>query len=175
MSAPTPNTLFVTDGTLGVDLANVTSDCKYAVGESHIGSNGSEWVYCKSTGAVTSGAMCGIAADGSLVPATGGLIGTASATISNRYGFAQTAWTSSQYGFVAVRGSKILIRVLGAPAPQVPLYTSDTVGALAITTASGSQFQVYGVMVEASVSASGSTASVATANVSFPIARRPIA
>ena len=168
----TSNTTFVSDGRT-IDIFNITSDCKYGVGESHIGSNGSEWVYCKSTAAVNSGSLCSIASDGTLTPVTGALLTTSSTGIGPRLGFAQTAWTSSQYGFVAVRGAKVLVRIAGAAGAYAVLYTTDTAGCVGVTTASASQVEVFGLSFEASVSASGSTASVATANVSFPILRYP--
>ena len=168
----TSNTTFVSDGRT-IDISNITSDCKYGVGESHIGSNGSEWVYCKSTAAVSSGSFCNIGSDGTLTPITGALLTTASTGIGPRFGWVQTAWTSSQYGFVAVRGAKLLVRIAGSAGANAVLYTTDTAGCLGTSTASASQIECFGVSFEASVSASGSTASVATANVSFPILRYP--
>ena len=173
MTAPTANTKFVSDGRIGIDITNLTSACNYGVGETHFGARGSEFVYANSTGALNQGAICGINADGTLTALTGALLGTASNTVSIRFGFVQTAFASSQFGFVATRGGKVLIRILGAGGMGVPLYTTDTAGALSATSASASQFQIFGVSLESSVSASGSTASVATANVSFPIARFP--
>lgn len=174
MSAPTTNTNFVTNGAIGIDIFNLSSNCNYMPGQSHIGSNGTEWVYCQSAGALNQGAMVGISGAGVLTAVTGAAIGTATNTLSVRYGYVQTAFLSSQWGFVAVRGSKILVRIAGAVStPGAPLYTTDTAGALGATTATASQFQIFGVNLESSVSASGATASVATANVSFPIARFP--
>lgn len=173
MTTVTSNTTFVTDGRTGIDIANVGSACNYGVGESHFGTGGSEYVYAMSTGAINKGALVGVNSDGTMTPVTGALMGATSATLSLRYGFAQTAFLSSQWGFVAVRGAKVLVRVQGSPAPQNVLYTTDTAGELSVTTATASQFQIFGVQMESSVSASGSTASVATAGVSFPIARRP--
>lgn len=169
----TSNTNFVTDGRTGIDIMNVTSACNYGAGESHFGAGGSEYVYAQSAAALNQGAMVAVSGGSILTGVTGALMGTASATLPVRYGFVQTAFAASSWGFVMVRGAKVLVRVQGSPAPQNVLYTTDTSGELSVTTATASQFQIFGVQMESSVSASGSTASVATANVSFPIARRP--
>ena len=169
----TSNVNFVTDGRTSIDISNLSSNCNYGAGESHFGAGGSEYIYAQSAGALTQGAMVGVSGSSILTAVTGAAMGTASATLPIRYGFVQTAFASSQWGFVMVRGAKVLVRVQGSPAPQNVLYTTDTAGELSTTTATASQFQIFGVQMESSVSASGSTASVATANVSFPIARRP--
>lgn len=166
--------LYVTDGH-AVDLNTVGSNCNYTPGETHIGSNGSEWIYVQSTGAITQGAMVGINRAYGATPVTGGLIGTASSSLSFRVGFAQTAFASSQWGFVALNGNQVLIRIAGAAQLHDNLYTSDTAGTLAggAATASTSQFQMFGVYLAASVSASGSTATAVTANLSWPLMRKP--
>lgn len=173
MTAPTANTKFVSDGAIGIDISNLTSNALYDVGETHQGRLGSEFVYANSTGALSQGVLCCINAAGTLTAVTGSTLGTSSNTLSVRLAFVQTAFASSQFGFVQVRGAKVLIRIAGAAGMGAPLYTTDTAGVLSGTSASASQFQVFGVSLESSVSASGSTASVATANVSFPIFRFP--
>jgi hypothetical protein len=173
MTAPTANTKFVSDGRIGIDISNITSACNYGVGETHQGARGSEYVYANSTGALSQGAIVSINADGTMTALSGTGLISSSNTVSIRFAFLQTAFLSSQFGFVQVRGGKVLIRILGAAGMGAQLYTTDTAGALSASSASASQFQIFGVSLEASVSASGSTASVATANVSFPIARFP--
>lgn len=172
MSAPTPNTNYVTGGAIGIDITNTGSACNYTPGQSHIGSNGTEWVYAMAPSALNQGALVALSGGSLATAVTGaGLLG--SSTLSVRYAFAQTAFAASTWGFMAVRGSKVLIRMGSAAGVDAPLYTTDTAGVLSATTATASQFQIFGVSLEASVSASGATATVATANISFPIARRP--
>ncbi len=138
------------------------------------GSNASEWIYVLANAALTQGAMVGIAASGRATAITGALVSTASATPSLKFGFTQTAFQASQWGFVAARGQGVLIRLLGGVGPgQAPLFTTDTAGALSTASASASQFQIFGVYTETSVSATAATAAAATANVSFPIIRKP--
>ncbi len=166
---------YPTDGKIGVDLENVSSACNYTPGMTVEGSNSSEWVYVLATEALTAGAMVGIAASGRAQMISGARITTASATPSYKFGFAQTAFTQSQWGFVAARGQGVLIRLLGGVGPQTGtvLFTTDTNGCLSTASVSASQFQIFGVFTESSVSATAATAAAATANVSFPIIRRP--
>ncbi len=172
MTAPTRNTQFATDGSIGIDLATVGSNAAYFSNESHFGANGTEFVYVLAGAAVTKGGMVAIDAAGVATGVTGAAYLTSS-TLSYRFGFAQTAFAASQWGFVAVRGSKVLVRVQGTVQQGAPLYTTDTGGELAVTTASASQFGVLGVLIETTASASGTSATVSTANLSWPLLRRP--
>lgn len=173
MTAPTSNSKFVSDGRIGIDISNVGSNCLYAPNETHLGVPGTEFVYVLASAAFNQGAMVAIDANGVATGVTGGRLGTASSTLSVRYGFVQTAFLSSQWGFVAVRGSKVLVRVQGTVSQNAPLYTTDTSGELGASTATASQFQIFGVQIESTASASGTSATVSTANISFPLARKP--
>ncbi len=68
---------------------------------------------------------------------------------------------------------KVLVRVQGTVSQNAPLYTTDTSGELGSSTATASQFQIFGVVLESTASASGTSATVSTANISFPLARKP--
>lgn len=172
MTAPTSNTKFVSDGRIGIDISTVSSNSGYAPNETHFGVPGSEFVYVLAAAAINQGGMVAIDGAGRATNVTGGAFITSS-TLSYRFGFAQTAFAASQWGFVAVRGSKVLVRVQGTVQQGAPLYTTDTNGELSVTTASASQFGVLGVLIETTASASGTSATVSTANLSFPILRRP--
>lgn len=165
---------YVTDGALGVDLDTVGSACNYTPLETHEGNKASEWIYVQSTAAINQGALVGINGAGGATAITGGAIGTASSAPSLKFGFAQTAFAASQWGFVAARGNGILIRLLGGVGPSAaPLFTTDTAGALSTASASASQFQVFGVYTQGSVSAVAATAAAASANVAWPLVRKP--
>ena len=173
MTAPTRNSQFITDTRIGIDISNVGSNSNYGANASYHGAGGSEWVYVQSAAAINQGAMVAIDGSGVARTVTGAGISTASSTLTQRYGFAQTAFLSSQWGFVAVRGSKVLVRVQGTVSQNAPLYTTDTAGELGATTATASQFQIFGVVLESTASASGTSATVSTANISFPVLRKP--
>ena len=169
---------FVTDGAIGINLDNPTSADRYpagvapyAQGQTHEGNNNSEWIYVLATSALNAGAMVVIETNNTV----SALISTNLVSANRRIGFAQTAFTSSQFGFVATRGNNILIRVQGAVTGGggQPLYTTDTAGALSTVTNSASHFAIWNVYLKSSVSASASTAAAATAAVSWPM-REPV-
>ena len=167
---------YATDGKIGIDLDTVGSNCNYTAGMTVEGSNGSEWIYVLSPSAINQGAMVGIAASGRVTAITAGVVSTASSAPSLKFGFAQTAFAASQWGFVAARGQGVLIRILGGIGPNAaanPLYTTDTAGALSTASTSATQFQIFGVYIEGSVSATAATAAAVTANVAFPLIRKP--
>lgn len=167
---------YATDGSIGIDLETVSSACNYTPGQTVEGSNASEWIYVLANAAISAGGMVGIAASGRATTITGSAISTASSAPSIKFGFAQTAFQASQWGFVAARGQGVLIRLLGGIGPNAaanPLYTTETAGALSTASASATQFQVFGVFIESSVSAVAATAAAVTANLSFPILRKP--
>ena len=173
MTAPVSNTRYVSDGRIAIDISNVGSACSYAPNETHIGVAGSEFVYVLAAAAINQGGMVAIDGSGVARTVTGDSYTSASASLSYRLGFAQTAFAASQWGFVAVRGSKVLVRVQGNVTQGAPLYTTNTAGELGATTASASQFGILGVLIESTASASGTSATVSTANLSFPLVRRP--
>lgn len=167
---------YVTDGAIGINLDSPASADTFngsrpvgaTLGQSHIASDGSEWIFVVAGGAISRGDCVAIDNDtfsAAAITSTATLVG-------KRIAFAQTAFTTSQYGFVAMRGQDLFIRVTGsAITPGVPLYTSDTAGALSTATASSSAFQVWGVFLSSTVS--GTTASAGTGVASFPMIRRP--
>lgn len=158
---------YVTDGAIGINLDSPGSASGATLGEMHEGNGGSEWMYVLATEALVRGDAVQI--DGSY-NATQLL--SNETTIGARIGFAQTAFAVSQFGFVALRGTGLAIKITGgATTVGVPLYTSDTAGALSASTASTSMFQVWGVYLTATVS--GTTASAGTGFASFPMVRRP--
>lgn len=161
----------VQDGCIGIDLNTVGSSRAFALGETHKGDGGSEWIYVQFNLTVNQGGMCKIEP---------GYIGTAAtganlASADSRLGFAQTTYPASTYGFLALSGHNVLVRLTGGAGGGggQPLYTTDTAGQISTASVSASQFQVWGVWLQSSVSASGTTATVATAAVSFAHLRKP--
>lgn len=167
---------YITDGAIGVNLDSPASADTYngsrpvgaSLGQMHTASDGSEWIFVVASSAISKGDVVSI--DNTTFAASS--IVSTSTLFGKRIAFAQTAFAASQYGFVATRGSDLFIKVVGsAVTPGVPLYTSDTAGALSTATASTSAFQVWGVFLSATVS--GTTASAGTGVASFPMIRRP--
>jgi hypothetical protein len=165
---------YVTDGAIGIDLDTVASadaagafSAKYGLGETHEGNNASEWIFVRATSALTAGAMVVIESDNTV----SALVGNNFNSANRRLGFAQTAFAVSQYGFVAIRGNSILIRLLGGVGGGggQPLFTTDTAGALSTATNTASQWPIWGVYLSSSASAVAATAGVFTAAVAWPL------
>ena len=160
----------VQDGSIGIDLNVIGSARAYGLGETHKTDGGGEFIYVLFNSAVNQGGLTEIKA-GYLASAA---LGTQLVIDDARLGFAQTTYAASQYGFIALAGQNVLVRTLGGVGVRgQPLYTTDTAGALSTATVSASQFQVWGVWLHSSVSATAATATVSTASVSYPMLHRP--
>jgi hypothetical protein len=152
----------VQDGSIGIDLNVLGSARVYGLGETHKTDGGGEFIYVLFNSAVNQGGLTKIEP---------GYLATAG-TGAN---LAQTTFAASQYGFLALAGQNVLVRTLGGATGGggQPLYTTDTAGALSTASTSASQFQVWGVWLHSSVSATAATATVSTAAVSYPHLRIP--
>ena len=87
-------------------------------------------------------------------------------------GVAQNAIPSGEYGWVAINGHSLRVNTLAAEGVGVTLYTTDTAGALADATASGSAATIFGLTLVAT--ASGTTASSAACIMQNPVVRKTI-
>src|SRR3990167_8884659 len=161
----------VQDGSIGIDLNVIGSARVFGLGDTLKGDGGSEFIYVLFNSAVNQGGLTKLESGYLATAGTGANLASA----DSRLGFAQTTFAASQYGFVALSGQNVLVRTLGGAGGGggQPLYTTDTDGALSTASVSASQFQVWGVWLHSSVSASGATATVSTAAVSFPHLRKP--
>jgi hypothetical protein len=159
---------YVTDGAISVNLDSPSNDAQATLGEIHAGNNGSEWVYVRAVAAGLTEGAC-VVINGSNIAQ--GITDSLTAP-GLQLGFAQTAFASSQFGWVAKRGTGLKIRISGqATTPGVPLYTGNTAGALTVSTNSASAFQIFGVFTTTTVS--GTTASAGIGIINFPVLRRP--
>lgn len=161
----------VNTGQIGVDLNLVGSARVFGLGDSYKTDGGGEFIYVLFNSAVNIGGLT------KLEPGFLGTAGTGAnlASADSRLGFAQTTMAASQYGFLALSGQNVLVRTIGGVTGGGghPLYTTDTAGALSTASVSASQFQVFGVWLQSSVSASAATATVSTAAVVNPFLRKP--
>lgn len=162
---------YVTDGALGIDLNYVNSARNFTLGETHASDGGGHFIFVRFESSTNQGALCKIDTGYLASQASGANLASA----DSRLGFAQTAFQASQYGFLALSGQNILVRLTGGMAGGggQPLYTTDTAGNISTASVSASQFQVFNVFVHTSASASGTTATVVTAAVQFPHLRKP--
>lgn len=132
----------VNSSTIGVNLGNSDgSTALFGLGQTVVGSDGSQWIYVQATGALVTG---------SVVCYTTGYIAQL-ATASNLFGngggspnsgeglaFAQGTFAASDYGWVVMRGQNQYVRVSSISTLGAALYL-DTAssGVLTTTAASG--------------------------------------
>ncbi len=163
------NTHFAISGMLSVRLDEdvTTANSNFAVGTTVKGNNASEWLRVVAGAAIGQYNCVAVAQAGTAMPITHAL-----ARAGQTIGVAQNAITSGQYGWVAINGHSLSVSTLAAEAVGVSLYTTDTAGALADATASGSAALIMGLTLVAT--ASGTTASNAACILQNPVARKTI-
>jgi len=106
---------FVTSSMLGVDLNNASTTQLFALNTHCLGSGDSEWTYVYATAALTTGQIVNIFAGGTAIALTTAILGGAptGATGPLNIGVVQFPISSSQYGFVAKRGTGLQVQVSG--------------------------------------------------------------
>ena len=151
----------VTSGLLGVNIEATpsTNTSGLALGTLVSGTDAQEYMYVKAGSAITQYQVVGIDEDYNAYPLT-----TAMAGDGWHIGAAQVAFASGDYGWVAVRGSNVTIKVLGACAADVALYTTSTAGSLD-DTATSTLVKIEGIVL---VTAAATAASNREAIMTFP-------
>ena len=131
-------TWWATDGTLGVDLENITSSASvaagaptFALGSIVKGNKASEWMYVYASAAAILGGAVVVQASGTASPLL-----VAAARTGGAVGFAQVAFSIGDYGWVALEGNGITVAATGAASAANVLFTSGTGGKLTSTAAS---------------------------------------
>lgn len=114
----------------------------HALGTIVHGDNGTEWVYVKASGAITQYDCVGINEDYDAFAITRTLSGE-----SDRIGFAQVAFAASDYGWVALRGTQIKVRVKASCAADAQLWTTASAGVLDDATNTGAE-KIDGLVLE---------------------------
>ena len=133
------STFVCTSGNIGVDLNTTSTDAKFAKGTRVSGSSDSNWIYVEANGAISTGDCVSITSSGTATRAT---------TAGPRTGveelaFAQTAFATGEYGWVAQHGYGMTIAV-SATTSQGVLYIATTSGKLSGTSASST---IAGVVI----------------------------
>jgi hypothetical protein len=164
-----PNTHFAISGSLGVKLTETHTTAQFAPGTTVKGNNGSEWMYVQAPAAAVLAQYDCVAIEASC---TATKVTHALARAGNTIGVAQVAFATAEYGWVAINGHSLRVNTLAAEGVGVTLYTTDTAGALADATASGSAATIFGLTLVAT--ASGTTASNAACIMQNPVVRKTI-
>ncbi len=139
-------------------------------GTQAVGTNGTRWIFATTTTTITQ-YQC-VAINSSFVAVAVGGAGAATAVpeaLAIQIGFYQnaTSLTTGQGAWFAIQGN--VTALVSSAGISVPLYTSDTAGALTGTLNTTSHYQISGLTCV--VTASGSTAS-ATACVGNSVSVR---
>ncbi|MFM1816825.1 MAG: hypothetical protein RLZ98_3520 [Pseudomonadota bacterium] len=117
---------------VGAKYDRVDASRIFALGEVGHGTDGTEWIYVKASGAITQYAAVGVKDTHTAYPLTSAL-----AVRSDLVGFAQVAIASSYYGWVARRGSNIKVKTKASALAAVQLWTTASAGVLDDATAAG--------------------------------------
>ena len=114
-----------TDGTIGTNLDEVSTDEQFTLGTRVTGSDGSVWVYVQASGAITT--KYWVAIDENFQAA---LLTDALALTGLNIGVAPAAFADNEYGWVCVSGSNITAALASGCAADIDLYTSTVPGVL---------------------------------------------
>lgn len=116
---------FIIDGTLGVKVDRVDASAAFSLGIHKPGNEASEWMYIQAASGISQFDAVMINQSSKAVPLT-----TTNAASSKAVGFAQTSIASASYGWVALAGNNIKVRLATNCAPNVRLYTTGAAGVL---------------------------------------------
>lgn len=149
----------------GANPASTTTTKEHALGTVAQGSDGTEWVYCVSSGAITQYQAVGINEDFDAFAMTSTL-----AAQSDKLGFAQTAFAAGEYGWVATRGTNIKVRTKSSAAADAQLWTTASAGVLDDATAAGA-LKVDGMVLVAAAGTAATGAAGIEIKASWPAIR----
>lgn len=141
-----------TSQTLGVNFTLADDTARFALGTIVTGTDGTHWQYVEFGSAVAQYEWCAIDENNLALVGTSAL-----ADVFHRIGIAQSAFTSAEYGWVAVNGTNITATFDGTAAVDIQLHTSATNGQFSDIT-SGSEIE--GITLVTAVSTQNQTAEV---------------
>jgi hypothetical protein len=148
-------TTFISSQALvGADLNNTSSAARFALGTRVDGSQDSQWVYVLANGAISVGDCVQILAAGTATRATTSGLRTG----TDMVGFAQNAFATGEYGWVATRGYDMIVAVSATVQPGT-LYIATTSGKLSNTSASST---ITGVLINNASATATTTTTTAT-------------
>lgn len=144
-------------GLLGVDLTDTPSanDKGFVLGTRVSTDYAGEALYVKAGSAITQFQAVGVDEDFNAYPLT-----KAMADDGWFIGFAQVAFASGDYGWLATRGTEIKVKLAENCARDVSLYTSGTAGVL--DDSSTSQTKIDGIVAVSSITTAAATTIIST-------------
>lgn len=150
---------YATSSMVGVDLNNPGSTQLFALGTKCQGTEGSEWVYIEARTAITAFKCVGIPING-----TAGMVSAAD-TISGDHilAFAQTSFSSGQFGWVPIRGLNMYVMMTGSSTLTQGVIPVCVAGSGVSTGMCSMVATATGTLVGIGVSSFGSGGQTATA------------
>ena len=158
----------VTSSMIGVDFNNPSSTALFGLGTTCLGNQGSEWIYCVSTGALTTGQFVAVFPSGTAYALTTALVAgadTAGTTGNLDLGAIQTNCPQGQFAWVARKGLNMYVATTGT-IPPVPVAFSPSAGVLITALAAAVNHTAAGIFI--TTSASTATAATAFATLQYP-------
>lgn len=159
---------YITDGAIGIDLTKTTAgtttdgaDAKFTLGERHIGSDATVWVYVQAGSAITQYDCVTIDENFQAVPMTDTTAGA-----GHMVGFAQVAFADNEFGWVAIEGTNIKGRFAASCVADSNLWSNTVSGVLDDASTAGA-IEIHGVTLVTSISSATASAEI--------IARAPYA
>lgn len=149
----------------GANTAATTTTKEHALGTMAEGSDGTKWIYVVSSGAITQYQAVGINEDYDAYSLTRTL-----AAQSDQVGFAQVAFGSGEYGWVAIKGSNIKVRVKASCLADAQLYTTASAGVLD-DASSTSALKIDGVVLVSSAGTAATGAAGIEIKAAWPAIR----
>lgn len=149
----------------GANTANTTTSKEHALGTEARGTDGTEWVYCVSSGAITQYQCVGINEDFDAYAMTSAL-----SVQSDKVGFAQVAFAAGEYGWVATRGANIKVRTKASAAADTQLWTTASAGVLDDATAAAA-LKIDGIVLVAAAGTAANGAAGIEVKASWPAIR----
>ncbi len=146
----------MTGGAVGVSLTATPTTPEFELGTRMTSTDGVEWMYVKANDALAQYAAVGID-ENWLADELTHAIASDGWTI----GWAQSAFATSDYGWIALSGSNINAKLLTACAADVALYTTDTAGALDDASMTAA-INIDGVVAVATITAATNAEIIAT-------------
>ena len=155
---------FTTSSQIGVDLNNASSTQLFTLNQSVLGSDDSLWQYVVATAALVTGQLVAIQPQGTAIPLSTGFV--AASTGGLDIGVAQFPISSTQYGFVAKKGTNLYILCSGTVPPTTQVAFSATSGALVTSLLAAVGNTAAGIYITTSASTAGLSCAIGI--VTFP-------
>lgn len=142
-----------------------TTTKEHALGTVAEGTDGTEWVYCVASGAITQYQLVGINEDYDAFAMTSTL-----AAQSDKLGFAQNAFATGEYGWIATRGTNIYVRTKASAVADSQLWTTASAGVVDDATAAGA-LKIDGVVLVSSAGTAANGAAGIEVKAAWPALR----